>query len=155
MQTDRLAHGSARVRGHAAAPAGALTGGDSARAAMLLDFSVTIERPTEAACVVAASGELDLYTVPQLAAALASALRAPARRVIVDLAGTTFFDSTALLALDGFRRRVESQLERTLIVVSPNPAVTRVFTITGFEDRFSIVETRAEAMGAGSGGDAS
>lgn len=117
----------------------------ASRQVELVGLRVETEWPSTSTIVVSVFGELDLYTVPELAAALAEALAAQARCVVVDLTSATFFDSAALLALVSFRHELAPQSERELAVVSPNPAVTKVFTITGLDRLFAIVQTRAEA----------
>ena len=48
---------------------------------------------------VVVSGELDMATSPELTSAIESLERTEAQRVVLDLSGVTFIDSTALSAL--------------------------------------------------------
>jgi anti-sigma B factor antagonist len=83
------------------------------------------------ALVIEAYGELDLATAPQLVAQI-DALRANGRpsRVLVDLAGVEFCDSTGLRALIGAAAELRAAGGR-LAVSAPDGAVSRLIDITG------------------------
>jgi anti-sigma B factor antagonist len=97
-------------------------------------------------CVVAPSGELDLYTCPEFEGELTRVISNGAERVVVDLTQTTFIDSTALGILLGALENLRSQDGR-LSVVSADEAILRVFEVTGLHRIFEIHESRAEALG--------
>ena len=102
-----------------------------------LDGQVTIEveaRPGTTTIVV--RGELDLVTMPVLAARLALALRDRPGRLVFDLSGTRFMDcgSARLIAaagqwLPGGARPV---------IRCPTPGVRRVLELTGVDAHFEI-----------------
>jgi len=82
-------------------------------------------------------GELDIGTAPQLEAALLDASR-PGRRVVVDLRGLEFMDSTGLTLLtrwalaaaaDGF----------SLALVQGNERIQRLFELTRLLTHFQFV----------------
>jgi anti-sigma B factor antagonist len=89
---------------------------------------------------VAVSGEVDLYTAPELERTLAAHLADGATQIVVDLSDATFVDSTALHVLLGAARRLDRG-EGGLIVVVPDPKIRKVFEITGFDRRFSVVSS--------------
>ena len=117
----------------------------------LADFRVEFLGPADETAVVMASGELDMNTSPEFKASLVGAIEGDAARVVVDLTGVTFIDSSALGALIGGARR--SALTGTeLMIVCPEGSVARVIEITGLHRAFTIYPTREEALGASSGG---
>jgi anti-sigma B factor antagonist len=92
--------------------------------------------------VVSAEGELDLHTTAQLHEALESTDHSC---VILDLTEVPFVDSTALGAIVASTKRMRSQ-RRQLIVVAGNPVVSRVLSITGLEQMFTVHHSLAEAI---------
>ena len=79
---------------------------------------------------VGVSGELDAYTAPQLRKVLDDILDGSIDRIVVDLRGTTFIDSTGLGVLVGAARKARSH-EGELILDNPSRSVHRVLQITG------------------------
>ena len=88
--------------------------------------------------VVTVSGELDLDTAPQLASAAIDALHDRGVQVlIIDLAGVTFIDSTALGALVRVNNAATAaKIELRLQAVSPR--VAQLLKITGMDSAFAI-----------------
>jgi anti-sigma B factor antagonist len=97
-------------------------------------------------CVVAPTGELDLYTCPEFETELTRVISNGAERVVVDLTQTTFIDSTALGVLLGALESLRNQ-GGTLSVVSSDEAILRVFEVSGLHRIFEIHGSRAEALG--------
>jgi anti-sigma B factor antagonist len=95
--------------------------------------------------VVAAGGELDLYTSERLQEKLADALEQGGRRILVDLTGVSFMDSTALGVLVNAAKALRSSSGR-LVLVADDPRVTRVFEITGLGGVFRIESSLPEAV---------
>lgn len=89
--------------------------------------------------VVTVDGELDLYTAPRLQAVLASLLRERVDRVVVDLSGIEFCDSTGMNVLLSAMKRIREQ-GGTLELAAPRPAVRRILQITGLDTVFSVHE---------------
>jgi anti-sigma B factor antagonist len=87
--------------------------------------------------VVTASGELDLYTAPRLQTVLASLLRERVDRVVVDLSGIEFCDSTGMNVLLSAMKRLKEQ-GGTLELAAPRPAVRRILQVTGLDTVFSV-----------------
>lgn len=77
-------------------------------------------------------GEIDSYTAPELEAMLAERPDG----CIVDLAGVAFIDSSGLRVIVEAHRQREGRGGVTLR--SPNPAVQRVFEISGIAGHFGI-----------------
>jgi anti-sigma B factor antagonist len=65
-------------------------------------------------------------------------------RIVVDLAGVDFMDSSGLAVLiSGLRRTNERQ--GALALVSPTPSVRRVLSITGLDKVFPIYDSVDQA----------
>jgi anti-anti-sigma factor len=105
------------------------------------DLSFRIAREDEGAPVVRVHGELDAFTSPALEEALRSFTGSPP---LVDLRGCPFVDSHGLTALVGAARRARLR-GATLVVVCDDPAVRRVFEVTGLTGLFDLVAGPASA----------
>ncbi|WP_395106647.1 STAS domain-containing protein [Actinomadura sp. SCN-SB] len=97
--------------------------------------------------VVTATGELDLYTAPKLQSALATLLRDQADRIVVDMSGIEFCDSTGVNVLLAALKRIKER-NGTLELAAPRPAVRRVLQVTGLDTVFTVVDV-APALDAG------
>jgi anti-anti-sigma factor len=98
--------------------------------------------------VLAVSGALDLATAPLLGQRIRRPMFWDAvARVIVDLSGVDFLDSSgarALLLSDSHARGLGKSLE----FVCPGGTVRRRLALYGLESRFKIHRSRAEAAAA-------
>lgn len=96
--------------------------------------------------VVTVSGELDHDTANGLRDALALPLADGLERIVIDLAGLRFCDSTGLNIL--LRARLDAEAAgRALAVAAPRPVVARLFSITGADSVLPIHPDRASALG--------
>jgi anti-anti-sigma factor len=99
----------------------------------------------ESVWVLAVDGEHDPATRQDLRVALES-MFADGRNVILDLSRATFIDSSVLSVLFYARRRRGRNVgERFAVVVPPDGAADRLFTITGATSLFSTFPTRDDA----------
>jgi len=81
---------------------------------------------------VAVRGELDVVTGPSLSAAVTALTTDGLAGVVVDLEHVTFVDSKGLSALLESHRAATDR-EMTLKVVNLQPAVRRLFRVTGVD----------------------
>src|SRR5450759_5285091 len=109
-----------------------------------MDFDIASERPREGVFVITLSGEVDLYTAPELKQLL-DAVAEGAKHVVVDLSKTTFIDSTTLGVLVGGVRRLREK-DGDLSLVCSDRNITKIFEITGLDQVFSIAASREEAL---------
>ncbi len=114
---------------------------------MSAEFAVREEALDAGRHLVAVRGEIDLFTAPELKAVLAEAIEAGHTRVVVDLAETTFLDSTALGVLIGAVKRLRAH-EGALAIVNVDENIAKTFEITGLDQVFTIFPTREEALKA-------
>ena len=89
--------------------------------------------------LLSVEGEVDLATAPELEGALRRALRSPAHRLVVDLRGVRFLDSSGLSLLVRHDRLARAA-ERRLIIVKPPAQVHRVFELTGLSGHLTMVD---------------
>src|SRR5712692_5382448 len=92
-------------------------------------------------------GEIDLYTVPKLQSELTAALEGGKPvRLVVDLSGVDFCDSTGVNVLLAAHRRAR-EAGGDLELAGPRPAVRRILQVTGLETVFTVLDDPAEAVG--------
>ena len=80
---------------------------------------------------------------------LVNGIEGGAKRVIVDLSGVTFIDSTALGVLVSGAKRVRPR-NGNLDIVCTDENIIRIFEITGLDRIFGIFPSRGEALKAAS-----
>ncbi len=89
-------------------------------------------------------GDLDVYTVGSLRDALGKMIEDDTPRVVVDLDGVPFMDSSGLGALMGGVRRLR-EAGGDLAIACTREQHLKLFTITGFGEGVSIAPTVEEA----------
>jgi anti-sigma B factor antagonist len=101
------------------------------------------------AVIVRAGGELDAFTVDQLAEHLQAAEDevTPPAPVLLDLTGITYLSSAGVATLVTHARRC-AELRSRLGVVADQPAVLRPITLTGADDIVDVARTVEDAMNA-------
>jgi anti-sigma B factor antagonist len=92
--------------------------------------------------VVVLAGELDLADAPAVSAQLHAAADANGR-VVVDLHGVTFIDSTAIGALVGVQRALKER-GGAMVLRRPSRAVARLLELTALDRLFEIEQTEDE-----------
>ncbi|HEX8008411.1 MAG TPA: STAS domain-containing protein [Trebonia sp.] len=95
--------------------------------------------------VVEISGEIDVYTAPRLRETLVSLVEAGNYRLIVDMEGVEFLDSTGLGVLVGGLKRVRAH-DGGIDLVCTQGRILRIFRITGLSRVFNIFGTVSEAL---------
>ncbi len=118
------------------------TGGTSGREA-----AVTGVEKRDGATVVSLAGELDLYNAEDVRAALLECCAEEPSVLVVDLAGVTFIDSTALGVLIEARSRLADRDGFRL--ATPGLETRRALEVSGLDRHFSVFDTVADALGAG------
>ena len=116
-----------------------------------VDFDLVTQEVGEGTFVVALTGEVDLYTAPELKAALLRLVAEGPLRIVVDLSGATFVDSTTLGVLIGAVRRLRTNDGR-LTVVCNDRNVAKIFELSGLDKVFEIFPTREQAIARIDGG---
>lgn len=97
--------------------------------------------------VIDVTGEVDLYTAPRLEEALGRAAAATPPFIIVNLAQTTYLDSTALRVLTAALKRVRER-GGSIALAQAQPRIAKLFSLTGLDQVFSLCGTEHEALTA-------
>ncbi|MGH3327000.1 MAG: STAS domain-containing protein [Streptomycetales bacterium] len=92
-------------------------------------------------------GEIDIVTAGQLRVGLSDLVAAGGRRVVVDFARVPFCGSAGLDALLFARARVRSR-DGWLRLACLQPAVRKMFWVTGLDGVFGVYDTVEEALGS-------
>lgn len=118
---------------------------EAAAPAPAFDFALTQERPKDGPAVIAVAGEVDIFTAPELKAALGAMIDGGKRDIVIDLTQTRFMDSTALGVLIGAVKKLRP-VNGIMVIVNTEPSTAKTFQITGLDRIFTIVKTREEAL---------
>jgi anti-sigma B factor antagonist len=96
------------------------------------------------AVVVRLTGELDLYNAHLVRDELAAAAEREPERLIVELSGVTFIDSTGLGVLIESRARLANK--HTFLLVAPGLETRRALEVSGLDRHFAIHDSLDEAL---------
>ena len=108
----------------------------SARAAALEPFAVKVQRRDDVA-IVQARGELDVATVETLRATLGAIVSTG--RLVLDLRGLSFIDSTGLHLLVALHQRAQRDGFQ-LTLVAPAAPVDRAIRLCGLDEALPFVD---------------
>jgi anti-sigma B factor antagonist len=98
------------------------------------------------AVVVHLVGELDLYNAGAVREALLGSAAEGPERLVVDLAGVEFIDSTTLGVLVETKTKLHDG--RPLLLAAPGLAARRALEVTGLDRHFSLHDSVADALAA-------
>jgi anti-sigma B factor antagonist len=117
-------------------------------------FELHEETAASGTHVMNVRGEIHLTTAPRFSQRLQGAIDEGNTRLVLDLSGVEFIDSTGLSVLLAGLRRVD-QLQGRMAIVCANPTVLRLFQITSLDETFDIFAERSAAFAhvAGPGSD--
>ncbi len=108
------------------------------------DFEVSVERRAGTA-IVHVVGELDLATAPTLTSALRD-LERPCERVVLDVSGLEFIDSTGMrLAVEEYQRAMADGFD--FVIAGAEENVLRVLRIAGLDVTLPLAPDVASAIG--------
>lgn len=96
------------------------------------DFRITVASLTSSLSLVSVSGEVDLYTAERVRQGIGEATSVGADKVLLDLSGVGFIDSSALGVIVQETKRLEGR-GRELILVTNDPRTLRVLDVTGLD----------------------
>ena len=108
-----------------------------------VDLQVQTATIDDSTYIVAARGEIDLYTAGDLWKVL-EGLQAPHRRVVVDLSNVTFIDSTGLGVVVGATKLFRLNDGDVYVVTSP-PAASS-FDVAGLRTFLNVERSVVEAL---------
>ena len=96
--------------------------------------------------VVSLAGELDLYNAHEVREALLECCAESPDRLVVDLSGVKFIDSTALGVLIEARTRLENR--RGFLLAAPGLETKRALEISGLDRHFTVHDSLDDALAA-------
>jgi anti-sigma B factor antagonist len=97
--------------------------------------------------VLAVTGELDVATAPRLRQEAVRLSTAGQHRLVIDLSGVGFLDSTGLGVIVGVLKRMRTH-GGELVLAAAEPQVRKVFEITRMTDILPIHDSVDEAIAA-------
>ncbi len=95
--------------------------------------------------VLAVRGEIDVATAPEFHASLSDLIAEGPEVVMVDLRAVSFIDSTGLGVLVGAEKEMREG-GRDLRLVVTQPQITRLLSLTGLDEVFTVVSTPSESV---------
>lgn len=101
---------------------------------------------TSGSVVVSLAGELDLYNAHEVREALLECCAEGPNRLVVDLSGVKFIDSTALGVLIEARTRMENR--RAFLLAAPGLETRRALEISGLDRHFAVYDSLDAALAA-------
>ncbi|HTA02033.1 MAG TPA: STAS domain-containing protein [Streptosporangiaceae bacterium] len=96
--------------------------------------------------VISVTGEIDLYTAPKLQSELMTALDSSPVRLIVDMSGVEFCDSTGINVLLAAHRQARER-GGELQLAGPGSATRKVLQVTGLESVFTVLDDPVRVTG--------
>lgn len=108
-----------------------------------MELEITTQQQ-DGVCALSLAGEVDVYTAPWLKEALVEQIESGCARIIVDLDGVGFIDSSGLGVLVGGLRRAKEQ-DGAIRLVCTRDNILKVFRITGLDKVFPIFADISEA----------
>jgi anti-sigma B factor antagonist len=115
-----------------------------------MDLKLSYEEPELGTSVIAVSGELDAHTAPTLKGRLAHLIEGGTHRLIIDLEGLEFLDSTGLGALLSALKRARAH-DGSVDIICTQIRILRIFKITSLDRVFDIYDSASDVFAAQSG----
>ena len=105
-----------------------------------MDLGLDVDPDRNGFTVLSVRGEVDVYTAPRLREKLVELVSEGKYKIVVDLEGVDFLDSTGLGVLVGGLKRLRSH-DGDLTLVCTQHRILKVFEITGLTKVFSIFDS--------------
>ena len=112
-----------------------------------MNLRVETRTPREGVAVIALTGEADVYTSPRIKQEIIDLLNKGTHKLVVDLTGVEYLDSTGLGVLIGGLKRARER-DGDLKLICDNLRILRIFEITGLTKIFDIHSSQDEALQA-------
>lgn len=110
-------------------------------------FELTVQHPDFETVQVALQGPLDLARAYDFDDAMRRIERDAPSRLMIDLRGVEFLDTTGLARLLAVRRRCRRAGRRLVLVRGPR-AVQRIFSLAALDDQFETVGDPTDELAA-------
>lgn len=110
-----------------------------------MNLKVETSHPSDGVALIKLGGEADVYTSPRIKQEIVDLLNNGTHKLVVDLTGVEYLDSTGLGVLIGGLKRARER-EGDLKLVCDNTRILRIFEITGLTKIFDIHRSDADAL---------
>lgn len=104
-------------------------------------------RDVDGFTVVTVGGEIDVYTAPKLRDRITELVNSGHHRLLVDLEGVEFLDSTGLGVLVGGLKKVRAE-DGSMALICSQDRLLKIFRITGLAKVFTIHPSEEAALSA-------
>lgn len=95
--------------------------------------------------IVALSGEIDVYTAPELRQRLGETMHDGPPHLVIDLAEVRYIDSSGLSVLLEIHKRAQAERRRASIICA-QPQILKLFALTGLDKILHVHATEADAI---------
>lgn len=112
-----------------------------------MEFSVISEAAESGTVIVKVHGEVDVYTAPKMKEEMQRSIESGLTKVVVDLSGVAYMDSSGLGVLIGALKRAR-EAGGDLIVAAPNARIARIMDVTGLGRIFNLQASTDDAVKA-------
>jgi len=109
-----------------------------------MELGLEVDASRSPYTVLAVKGDVDVYSAPRLREKLVELVSEGARKIVVDLDGVDFLDSTGLGVLVGGLKRVRSH-DGDMSLVCTRARILKVFELTRLTEVFQISASVDEA----------
>lgn len=106
---------------------------------------INIDRPEQGIVVIIPSADIDMSRSPELRTVIRQEMGSGVHKLIVDLEGVEYMDSSGLATLVEAMRNA-SKSDTKLVICNMHPKVSAIFEIARLDTFFSIVSSRSEAV---------
>jgi anti-anti-sigma factor len=106
---------------------------------------IDVTQPSEGVYLVSLSGEMDIATGPEFTARIAELGSGGSHRVVVDLSGLTFLDSSGINALVSSARAIGTD-GGEVVLAAPTPHIWQVFEIVNLSEVVTIEQSLEAAL---------
>ncbi|MFP4498845.1 MAG: STAS domain-containing protein [Vulcanimicrobiota bacterium] len=110
-----------------------------------MDIKIDTRSLGEHAQVLEVNGEIDVYTSPKVKETISELIEKENYKLIINLEGVRYIDSTGLGVLIGALKKVREH-DGGINLVCNNPQIKKIFNITGLVKIFGIYKDEEEAL---------
>jgi anti-sigma B factor antagonist len=110
------------------------------------EFSIADSRLDDGRILVTITGELDIATVPLVRERLTALVETGTARIVADLRGVSFMDSTGLAAFIHAKLRQGDDAGGITLVLAQDSYARLIFEVAGLDGVLDVVETLDDAL---------
>ena len=110
-----------------------------------MDINLETRKLGNLAYLIEVQGEIDVYTSPRVKETINDLIEKGNYFLVINLEGVRYIDSTGLGVLIGALKKVKEN-DGAVSLISTNPQIKKIFTITGLVKIFGIYKNEEEAL---------